>query len=121
MFLEELLHPDANSFKAAVNRELAGYVFLHRILDEWALLNLAVGEPWRRQGIATALLNHMMRLARIKHFYRITLEVSEKNPPAMALYKKFGFHQIGRRPCYYQYNQADALVMELLLSEKAPG
>jgi ribosomal-protein-alanine N-acetyltransferase len=121
MFLEELLHPDANSFKAIVNQELAGYIFLHRIFDEWALLNLAVGGRWRRQGIATALLNHVVRLARIKHLYRITLEVSEKNQPAIDLYKKFGFQQIGRRPRYYQYNQADALVMELLLGEEAPG
>jgi ribosomal-protein-alanine N-acetyltransferase len=121
MFLEELLHPHADSFKATVNQNLAGYIFLHRILDEWALLNLAVAEGWRRQGVATALLNHVMRLAKIRRCYRITLEVSEKNPPAIALYKKFGFRQVGRRRGYYQYNQADALVVELLLDEEAKG
>jgi ribosomal-protein-alanine N-acetyltransferase len=117
MFLQELMHPEASSFKAVVDQKLAGYAFLHRILDEWTLLNLAVGERWRRQGIATALLNHILYMAEKKQLSRITLEVNEKNPAAIALYKKFGFQEIGRRAHYYHYNQADALVMELLLTD----
>jgi len=117
MFFQELIHPDSSSLKAVVNQVLVGYAFLRRFIDEWALLNLAVVERWRRRGVATCLLNHILHVAQKEGFTRITLEVNEKNPAAIALYQKFGFQTIGRRPRYYQYNQADALVMELVLAQ----
>lgn len=40
----------------------------------------------------------------------ITLEVSEKNPIAMHLYKKFGFEVVGKRKKYYD-NKYDAYIM----------
>jgi ribosomal-protein-alanine N-acetyltransferase len=42
------------------------------------------------------------------------LEVDETNRPAIALYKRFGFRQVGRRPNYYSSadgSSAGALVM----------
>lgn len=40
----------------------------------------------------------------------ITLEVNEKNLPAILLYEKYGFINLGRRPRYYD-NKYDAYIM----------
>ena len=39
---------------------------------------------------------------------KINLEVNSKNQPAINLYKKFGFEQVGRRKNYYK--DGDALL-----------
>lgn len=40
----------------------------------------------------------------------ITLEVNEKNEPAIHIYEKYGFKILGRRKKYYN-NQFDAYIM----------
>lgn len=40
----------------------------------------------------------------------ITLEVNECNTPAIHLYEKFGFINLGKRPKYYD-NKYDAYIM----------
>jgi ribosomal-protein-alanine N-acetyltransferase len=64
----------------------------------------------RGGGIATAMLGlmeHEIKKAGVK---KIFLEVSAENAPAIALYKKCGFIQNGRRPKYY--DGIDAVLMK---------
>ena len=37
-----------------------------------------------------------------KRAERLFLEVDETNQPAIALYRRFGFREVGKRPRYYQ-------------------
>ena len=63
----------------------------------------------RGAGIATAMLTlmeHEIKKAGVKTIF---LEVSAENAPAIALYKKCGFIQNGRRPKYY--DGVDAILM----------
>ncbi|NJN72978.1 MAG: GNAT family N-acetyltransferase [Limnothrix sp. RL_2_0] len=58
------------------------------------LLNIhdaVVYHKYRRQGISQLLLGEAERIARAKGACKITLEVLEKNQPAVSAYKKFGF------------------------------
>jgi ribosomal-protein-alanine N-acetyltransferase len=41
----------------------------------------------------------------------LTLEVRESNAPAIALYEKLGFRQVGKRPRYYEKPREDALIL----------
>ena len=41
----------------------------------------------------------------------MTLEVRKSNDTAQALYKKYGFREIGVRKGYYSDNREDAIVM----------
>lgn len=116
MFESEFDHPDATSFILWANEQAAAFVFLRRIIDEWALLNIAVRPGFRRQGKAYALLSHAIRLARKNKIKKITLEVNEKNHPAISLYESLGFKTVGRRPGYYAKQKADAILMDLLIS-----
>ncbi len=61
--------------------EIAGFLVYRRIVDESEILNLAVASPFRRQGVAGALIR---RLA-TNHTGDILLEVRASNSPALAL------------------------------------
>ncbi len=61
-------------------------------LPEREILNLAVSPLFRRTGTASILLRHELR-----HRATYFLEVRESNEAAQALYRQFGFVEIGRR------------------------
>jgi len=100
------------ALKACLDGFPAGFAILHPGVDAWELLYLAVNPRLRRKGVGWALI-----LASWEHIlprgpHCITLEVSERNTSAIALYKKFGFCTVGRRPNYYPEEQADALLLD---------
>ena len=49
------------------------------------------------------------------------LEVRVDNEPALALYAKYGFEQIGLRKRYYQPEDVDAYTMRLVLAPLREG
>ena len=75
---------------------------------EREILNLAVSPPFRRLGIATALLSQ-----ELKHASEVFLEVRESNTTAKMLYGKLGFREVGRRENYYQSPAERAIVMKM--------
>jgi ribosomal-protein-alanine N-acetyltransferase len=75
---------------------------------EREILNLAVLPQFRRLGIGSALLSEELRTT--ADFF---LEVRESNGAAQALYRRFGFIEAGRRPCYYQFPVETAIVMKM--------
>ena len=95
-----------------------GFVVSQRALDEAEILTIAVEPRARGKGLSTALLgNHLSRVARAGVF-KIFLEVDESNTPALALYRRYGFRQVGRRPAYYAKpdgTKANALILRLNL------
>ena len=46
-----------------------------------------------------------------EHLAFLTLEVRAGNAPAIALYEKLGFREVGRRKNYYRAEHEDALLM----------
>ena len=48
------------------------------------------------------------------NYLNITLEVNEKNKPAISLYQKFDFQQVGLRKKYY-HNTDNAVIMSVKL------
>ncbi len=87
-----------------------GYGVLGVILDEGCLEKLAVREECRRQGVAQAILGSYLRYGE-ENLAFITLEVREDNAPAIALYAKNGFTEVGRRKNYYSEVHKDAILM----------
>ncbi len=61
----------------------------------WFVNSLAVGENWRRKGIATNLMDHAASQASEAGFDRISLHVWADNLSACAFYKKSGFAAMG--------------------------
>ncbi len=87
-----------------------GFVLWRLLGDEAEILTLGVAPEGRRKGVATALLARSVCDAGNAGAARMFLEVGAHNAAAIALYRKFGFEQIGKRPSYYR-DGGDALVM----------
>ena len=90
---------------------LVGYVGSQSVLGESDMMNIAVHPEHRRKGVAEALVNALVAELSARGNYCLSLEVRVSNAPAIALYEKLGFCQVGRRPNYYRNPKEDALIL----------
>ena len=67
---------------------------------------------YRRQGVAGELLGAFLRFGQANLAF-LTLEVRASNEAAIALYRKYGFQEAGRRKQYYDAPREDAIIMTL--------
>ena len=81
------------------------------VYDELHINTVAVDPHLRRQGLATALMVHIMEDASAQGALRAYLEVRRSNLPAQALYESLGFTVAGLRRNYYTHPDEDALVL----------
>ena len=110
MFVLELSKPSGICMAALRDGRIVGYLICSRYDTVWHVMNVAVDDRLRRDGIASALLERLFEQAD-RPGEQYTLEVRASNIPAMALYEKFGFRHAGMRRGYYHDNQEDALIM----------
>jgi len=96
-----------------------GYAGLLVVLDEGYITNIAVRPEYRRQGIASQLLDVFLRFAQGNKLAFLTLEVRDANAPARALYTKHGYEEVGRRKNYYDHPKEDAIIMTRFFGEQA--
>lgn len=115
IFTQELLSPGRYYVVAESDRQILGYAGMQWLFDEGHITNIAVRQKWRRKGIATALLSHIIERSRKLELKFITLEVRVSNVAAINLYKKFGFVIEGTRLRYYTNPVEDGLIMTLYL------
>jgi len=88
-----------------------GGMLLGRVAaDEGEVLTLAVMPGSRRQGIGTGLLRAALAEVGSHGGRALFLEVSAANDAALALYRREGFVEAGRRARYYS-DGSDALVL----------
>lgn len=90
---------------------VVGFCSFWRVLDELHINNLAVMPIFRRAGIATALLAHVLHEGARMGAARATLEVRRSNDAARVLYERFGFSVAGVRRGYYTKPVEDALIL----------
>ena len=96
---------------ALEGEQVAGYIGSQTVLDETDMMNVAVHPDYRRKGIAEALVLELVQQLKVLQSRCLTLEVRASNAPAIALYEKLGFSQIGRRKNYYRNPREDALIL----------
>jgi len=90
---------------------VAGYLCLKQVLDEAEILDVAVRQSLRGRGIGRLLVEDALAAARERGAIVVSLEVRVGNHDAVALYRRLGFRETGRRKGYYD-NGEDAIVME---------
>ncbi len=66
--------------------------------------DLVINEGWRRKGIGTTLIQAGADWAKARKFFRMTVEMSSKNYPAISMAKKIGFEYSGFNDNYFMNN-----------------
>ena len=107
----ELNNPLSYWLVAEVDGDIAGYVGSQSVLDAADMMNLAVSPEYRKRGIGQALVTALVRYLQKNQVIALLLEVRVSNAPAIALYEKMGFVQVGLRPNYYHHPREDALIL----------
>ena len=86
----------------------------NQTLDVYSLFVLP---KYRNKGIASSMINSVIRHCKRNSINKIILEVNEKNIKAINFYKKKAFIKVGRRKNYYELggNFYDAILMEIII------
>ncbi|MDR0913564.1 MAG: ribosomal protein S18-alanine N-acetyltransferase [Oscillospiraceae bacterium] len=115
-FQIEFNNPDTEIFIAVdTHGEIAGFICITAVLDEFTIADLAVLPQMRRCGIARKLMQTAFDFAKSKNAASVTLEVRVSNSAAIGLYEGFGFKKVGLRQNYYRNPQEDAVLMTVFL------
>ena len=107
---QELENKNTTYIVAKENDEVVGFAGLSTCLDEATLNNIVVKKSHRNRGIGGELLEALIELCSELRMRTFTLEVDTENAPAIHLYEKFGFKNLGVRKKYYN-NSRDAFIM----------
>ena len=113
-FEEELKNILATYLVAKIENKIVGYIGMWFVMDECHITNVAVHSEYRNQGIASKLINEMLKLCKEHATTYIMLEVRINNIPAQKLYSKFNFKEEVIRKGYYKNTDGtreDAIVM----------
>lgn len=105
-----LLESAVVAHRALIRRTIVGFVMSRMAADEAEILSMAIAPAWRGRGFSRPLLDFHLRSLAGRGAQAIFLEVDAHNEAALRLYRRAGFHQVGRRQGYYE-GGATALVL----------
>ena len=115
---EDSISRDDTIFLVCEEREkddvvVTGYMGLYIIFDEANVTNVAVSPSFRKKGSGEALVAAAKVEAKEAGAESIFLEVRVSNEPAISLYKKQGFEELGIRKKFYEHPVEDAIIMKV--------
>ncbi len=116
-------NPASRCWVAELDGRVVGMVVGWLLVDEMHIATIATHPDYRRQGIASSLLTHILLQSIDEGAQSSFLEVRESNHSAQEMYRKFGYENAGRRKRYYRDNDEDAILMYLksLSRDHLPG
>jgi len=114
-FYDELTNPYSHPYVVEARfidgrTKIVGYIFLWVFEEEIEIANIAVHPNYRRMRIGSSMLSVVEDIFGEKA-KKVFLEVRASNTPAIKLYKKMGFKEVGIRKRYYTDNYEDAIIM----------
>jgi RimJ/RimL family protein N-acetyltransferase len=81
-------------------------------------IGMAIAREWRGRGVGSALMEAAIDWARAQGLHKLSLGVFAHNAAGLALYRKYGFVEEGRRVKHYRRQSGelwDSIEMGLLL------
>lgn len=106
----ELENSRSKYLVAKLNNQIVGFGGIWKAVDDIHITNIVVNKNFRRKSVGSTILKNLINLAKQDNITSITLEVNCTNIPAIKLYEKFGFKNVGVRKKYYN-NTYDAIIM----------
>ncbi|GAA0614667.1 GNAT family N-acetyltransferase [Brevundimonas kwangchunensis] len=101
----------------------AGFILMRAVADEAEILTLAVRPDARGRGEGGRLTAEGVAEAAERGAHRVFLEVADDNASALAVYRRAGFEEAGRRLRYYARadgSRRDAMLLTLNLTGRLP-
>ena len=103
--------------KGEGENELLGYIGWAVVYGEAEITNVAIDKKFRGHGYGNVLMEKAIAVIEKEDNKNVFLEVRAGNKPAIGLYDKFGFKEIGVRKNFYRFPTEDALVMMKTIGE----
>jgi ribosomal-protein-alanine N-acetyltransferase len=110
-FLNEIYKKNILSKVAVFGVDIIGYICVNHLAYESHILDLAVHPDFRRQGVATILIEKATEELKKRGCAFIHLKVRVSNTGAQGFYEMLGFKVEGIRKKYYANPDEDALMM----------
>jgi RimJ/RimL family protein N-acetyltransferase len=85
------------TFVAVAGSDLLGSLHVEPSSHGYGELGMAIVREWRGRGVGSALMVAAIEWAREQGLHKLSLGVWPHNAAAIALYRKFGFVEEGRR------------------------
>jgi ribosomal protein S18 acetylase RimI-like enzyme len=85
------------TFVALDRTEIMGSVWVDPSRHGYGEINMAVAREWRGRGVGSALMVAAIEWAREHGLHKLSLSVWPHSAAAIALYRKYGFVEEGRR------------------------
>ena len=85
------------AFVAHVGSEILGSIDIDVSRHGYGEIAMAVAREWRGRGVGSALMTAEIEWARERGLHKLSLSVWPHNAAAIALYRKYGFVEEGRR------------------------
>jgi ribosomal-protein-alanine N-acetyltransferase len=117
-FEAEIKKTVSNLWAIITDQYLLGYICFWIFDTEIHIINFAIHPENRGRGFGEILLGSTIEKGIAGGLNYVWLEVRPSNVPAMALYTKLGFTEVGRRARYYNETNEDAIIMSLDLAGK---
>ena len=97
----------------SADREAIGFLAYRYVLDEAELDQIVIDKQFHNRGIGSVIIQTWHGLLKSIGINKVFLDVRETNTPAIKLYDKSGYKEIGRRNGYYLQNglSIDAILM----------
>ena len=108
----------AGSVVAVADGQLVGILHVEASRHGFGEIGMLVRRDWRGHGVGSALLREAISRARRQGLHKLCLEVFAHNTAAIALYRRCGFAEEGRRVGQYRRASGelwDSIVMGLPL------
>ena len=107
----ELTHDYSVWIVALEGETVVGYVGCQVSFEEADMMNVAVHPDHRRKGIAEEVIKELIAQLKMRQCEGLSLEVRASNTPAITLYEKMEFIQVGLRKNYYRNPKEDAYIL----------
>lgn len=106
--LDDIINSSNDFVFGYYDNKLVGFLHITKSFEVVDIVNIVVDENYRRQGIATKLINYIVN--NFEDINSIMLDVNENNESAINTYLKNDFVEINRRKKYY--GNDDAIIMK---------
>jgi ribosomal protein S18 acetylase RimI-like enzyme len=108
----------AGTVVAVAGDQVIGMLHVEASRHGFGEFGMLVDRDWRGRGVGSALMQAAISLARQRGLHKLSLEVFTHNAGAIALYRKCGFVEEGRRTAQYRRASGelwDTIIMGLAL------